>query len=134
MQNLRDLIRSTSSAYFTADLVDDFIRRVSEWETRARASFFQVKQEGEVATMEYAAEIGTALVDITLRGTRTSTSLTSWSKVQQILLIEASDTTKLYVLGPTNYQFTYTAVLDDNRAKLAQYAHHLLGVHSQARS
>jgi len=125
MSNRYEIIRATAAGYFTEDIVEHFIKTVSEWESRLLASFFQLKQQGEIAVLEFAGHAGPLLLDITVQKDKTDITLQALSKTSRIHLIETQATTELNIQTEGLSGLVYTAVLEKSRAELREYARHL---------
>jgi len=125
MSNRYEIIRATAAGYFTEDIVEHFIKIVSEWESRLLASFFQLKQQGEIAQLEFAGHVGPLLLDITVQKDKTDIILQAFSKTARIYLTETQSTTELKIHTEGIMGLGYTAVLEKSRADLREYARHL---------
>jgi hypothetical protein len=135
MDALRDAIRKSASAYFPDSKVAQFLEHISDWGPQAPfAYFFQIRQEGELVQMEYGADIGRALVDVTIKADITASVSVRWPSVTHLLVRDTKDTTELYVFVGPQIVLRYTAALPDFRRQLLSYSSHLKKVFSDRAS
>jgi hypothetical protein len=120
-----DEIYKIALQYFPRDVIDNFVKLISDWEVEMKASFFQVSQEGNDLLMEFGALIGEAVLDITSKKDSSKIVVVPLSSIALIILDDYKDITILNISPPGMRPITYRASLEKSRSELKEYAKNL---------
>ncbi|MBI2058889.1 MAG: hypothetical protein HYT87_03885 [Nitrospirae bacterium] len=122
MELLSKRIRKVAAEHFPSEVVEDFVRTLSRWETDLSAHFYQVSHGEGKPVLEFGGIVGSAIVDLTAGSARKRICVFPIAAIQGIELIDKKNSTELFIRTAGTEDIRYHAVLDPERALLRVYA------------
>lgn len=117
-----ELIRAKAKGYFEIEFIESYLKIIEKWAVNSRKWFFQVTQQGDKPTLEFGCITAGAVFDATTSVDDTITTIMLISSLKNVRRDETKNSTRLLLSCDSERGFNYSAVTEEYREQLRQYA------------